>query len=358
MKEASEAHEAIKRVHVVTFLGALAAVIGVVSWMVGPYLLSLFLGGTMAMLCYPVFQWLRARSWSPRLAASAVTAFMLLLVAAPLAGFSFLAVKQGVAVGQEMADLKEFSPKALTAVLSRSNFIRTVIGDPGEVKARLTSAIQSAGQLTTAAVLKVGKGIPEFLLQLALALIAFFFFLLDGERFMGWLLGLGVFDRSVQEQMVESFRDTTVSAVLAGLAAAASQSALIVIGFLVLGVPGAFLAGGLTFIFAWIPVLGSAPASLAGLLYLYAQGSPFKMALMLALALGASVVDNMVPPMVLKGRADMHPLVGLIAIIGGLQMFGILGVFIGPIMAAMLIALLRIWPAVGGRFGITAAAGR
>lgn len=352
MNEAPAVHEVIKRVHVVTFLCALAAVVGVVSWMVGPYLLSLFLGGTQAMLAYPVYHWLRERAWGPRLAASAVTALMLLLVVAPLAGFSFLAVKQGIVIGQEMADLKEFSPKALTAVLSRSNLVQTVIGDPGEVKTRLTSAIQAAGQLTTAAVLRVGKGIPEFLLQLSLAMIAFFFFLLDGERFTEWILGLGIFDRGVQKQMVESFRDTTVSAVLAGLAAAASQSVLIVIGFLVLGVPGAFLAGGLTFIFAWIPVLGSMPASLAGLLYLYMQGSSIKMALMLALALGAGVVDNLIPPLVLNGRADMHPLVGLIAIIGGLQMFGILGVFIGPILAAMLIALLRIWPAVGGRFGI------
>lgn len=358
MKQAPAVHEAISRVHAVTFLGALAGVIGVVSWMVGPYLLSLFLGGTLAMLAYPVYQRLRAYAWGPRLAASAVTALMLLLVIAPLAGFSYLAVKQGIAIGREMAELKEFSPKALTDALSRWQLVRTVIGDPEVVSARLKSAIQAAGQLTTATVVEAGKGIPEFLLQLALALIAFYFFLVDGERFMEWLLGLGVFDRSVQEQMVESFHGTTISAVLAGFAAAASQSVLVVIGFIVIGVPGAFLAGGLTFLFSWIPVLGSLPASLAGLLYLYVQGSSLKMALMIAVAIGAGVVDNLVPPLVLKGRADMHPLVGLISIIGGIQMFGILGVFIGPIMAAMLIALLRIWPVVGDRFGIAAVAAR
>lgn len=352
MKEAPAPHEVIARAHVVTFLGALAAVIGVVSWMIGPYLLSLFLGGTLAMLAYPVYQRLRAAAWGPRLAASAVTALMLILIVAPLGGFSYLAVKQGIAIGREMSELKEFSPKAITDALSRWQVIRTVIGDPEVVSARLTSAIQAAGQLTTTAVLAFGKGIPEFLLQLALSLIAFYCFLVDGERLMRWLLGLGVFDGNVQEQMVESFHDTTISAVLAGFAAAASQSVIIVIGFIVIGVPGAFLAGGLTFLFSWIPVLGSLPASLAGLLYLYVEGSPARMVMMVAAALGAGLVDNMVPPLVLKGRADMHPLVGLIAIIGGIQLFGILGVFIGPIMAAMLIALLRIWPSVGARFGI------
>lgn len=358
MTEAPQPYAAPMRVHVVTFLAALAAVIGVVAWMTGPYLLSLFLGGTQAMLAYPVYRWLRAKAWGPRLAASGVTALMLLLVVAPLTGFSFLAVRQGIAIGREMAELKEFSPRALTASLSRWQVVRTAIGDPEVVNARLKTAIQAAGQLTSAAVMTLGKGIPEFLLQVGLALIAFFFFLLDGERFMSWLLGLGVFDRRVQDEMVESFRDTTIAAVLAGLVAAASQAALIVAGFLALDVPGAFLAGGLTFLFAWIPMLGTAPASLAGLLYLYAQGAPGKMMLMAALALGAGVIDNLVRPMVLKGRADMHPLVGLVAIVGGIQMFGILGVFIGPIMAAMLIALLRIWPAVASRFGIFPAASR
>lgn len=345
-----------KRLHLVTFLAALLGCVAVVAWMAGPYLLSLFLGGTMAMLTYPVHQRLR-ESLGPRSSAAAVTGLVLLLVVAPLTGFSVLAVKQGISVGREMADLKEFSPKALTAVLSRSDVVRAVIGDPRKVNARLMAVIQAAGQVTTAAVLKLGKGAPEFLLQLVLAFGAFFFFLVDGERFVEWLLGLGVLDRVVQKRLVESFRDTTISAVLAGLAAAASQAVLVVIGFLALDVPGAFLAGGLTFIFAWIPMVGTAPASLAGLLYLYVQGAPVRMSLMIALALAAGLIDNVVRPLVLKGRADMHPLVGLVAIVGGIQLFGILGVFIGPVMAAMLLALLRIWPVIGGRFGLVPTGG-
>ncbi|MDP3543426.1 MAG: AI-2E family transporter [Elusimicrobiota bacterium] len=342
---------AAKRLHLVTYLGALLGCVAVVAWMAGPYLLSLFLGGTMAMLVQPVHQRLR-ELLGPRSAAAAVTALVLLFVVAPLTGFSYLAVRQGITVGRQMADLKEFSPKALTAALSRSDVVRTVIGDPRKINIRLMSAIQTAGQVTTAAVLTLAKGAPEFLLQLVLALVAFFFFLVDGERFVDWLLGLGVLDRSVQKRLVESFRDTTISAVLAGLAAAASQAGLIVIGFLALGVPGAFLAGGVTFIFAWIPMVGTAPASLAGVLYLYVQEAPVRMSLMIALALAAGLIDNVVRPLVLKGRADMHPLVGLIAIIGGIQLFGILGVFIGPVLAAMLLALLRIWPVIGGRFGL------
>ncbi len=348
----------VKRLHLVTFLAALLACGALVLCMVGPYLLSLFLGGTLAMLAVPPYQWLLARKWRPRPAASAVTALLLLLVVAPLGGFSVLSVRQGIAMGQEMGELKEFSPKAMSAAINHTDLVQTVIGDPVVVNTWIKNAIQSAGQFTSAAVLRLGKGVPQFLLQILLTLVAFYFFLIDGGRFMEWLLGLGILDRNVQKQLVDAFRDTAISAVLAGLAAAAAQAALIAASFLILDVPGAFLAGSLTFIFAWIPLLGTAPASLAALLYLYSQGSSTKMIAMIALAISASVVDNLVRTMVLKGRADMHPLLGLVAVIGGIQMFGIMGVFLGPIMAAMLLALLRIWPVIANRFQIIPTADR
>ncbi len=333
-----------KTAHRINFVVALVAFVAVALWMIGPYLLSLFLGGILALVCYPSHCWLRKRTGAVA-AAGASTALLLLLVIAPLTVFSVLAVRQGIEIGGEMAELKEFSPRAITAMLSRSETVGTLIGGPAAVNARLKGVIQAVGQMTSAAVVKFGKGLPDFALQMALALIAFFFFLLDGRRFIDWLLGLDILDRAVQHKLLDAFRDTTISAVLAGLAAATAQALLISIGFLILGVPGAFLAGGATFILAWIPVAGSLPASLAGMLYLYTQGEPTKMLFMLALAAAASLVDNVVRPLVLKGRADMHPLVGLVAVIGGIEMFGILGVFIGPVMAAMLLALLRILPA-------------
>lgn len=330
--------------HRVTFLGVLLACVAAVVWMAAPYLLALFLGGMLAMLSFPVYTWLLRKSWRPFLAASAVTTLLLVLVIAPLTGFSILAVKQGIAIGQELAGLKEFSPKAITTALSRWQLVRTVVGDASHVNAKLKSVIQATGEFTTRAVLKLGQSIPEFLLQLTMTLIAFFFFLLDGERFVRWLLGLGVLDGHVQKQLAGSFRETAISAVLAGLAASGAQAALIAAGFLVLDVPGAFLAGGATFILAWLPLLGSFPASLAGVIYLNMQDEFFKMGVMVGIGVAAGIVDNLVRPWVLKGRADMHPLVGLVAILGGIEMFGILGVFIGPILAALLISLLRIWP--------------
>lgn len=352
MSKSTEVRDVTRRAHLVTFLVALAACLAAVLWMAAPYLLSLLLGGTLAMLAFPTYEWLQRRRLGPRLAAGLLTGLLLLVVIAPLTGFTITAVKQGVAVSRDLGEIKEFSPKALTRALSRWQLVSLVLGGPAEVTAKLTGAIQGSGKFAAAAIVRLGKGIPEFLLQLMLGMIAFFFFLLNGVQFMEWLLGLGIFDRTMQGQLVKAFRDATISAVAGGFAAAASQAVLICAGYLVLGIPGAFLAGGLTFIFSWVPVLGTVPAVLAGLLYLYVNGTSLAMALLAVIGLLAAVVDNLVQPLVMKGKSGMHPLVGLVAIVSGIQMFGIMGVFVGPILVAMLLSLLRIWPVIKIGLGI------
>jgi predicted PurR-regulated permease PerM len=156
----------------------------------------------------------------------------------------------------------------------------------------------------------------------------------------------------VRVKVVQSFKDTAISVIWATLAAAAAQSAVMLLSYLTLGVPAAFLAAGATFIFAWIPLVGSSPVWLVGAIYLYSQDAILKAILMVVFGLIAGLVDNFVRPMILQGRSKMHPLVSLVAIFGGIEMFGIMGIFLGPILTAVLIALLQIWLEVGRRFGL------
>jgi predicted PurR-regulated permease PerM len=68
----------------------------------------------------------------------------------------------------------------------------------------------------------------------------------------------------------------------------------------------------------------------------------------LAIILVASVItgliDNFIRPLVLKGGSDMHPLISLVAILGGVEFFGLLGVLLGPVIVAMFLACARVWP--------------
>lgn len=335
------------------FLGALFLCLGLVAWMIAPYLLALFLGGLLALLASPVHQRL-SRAIPPAAAAAVSTVLLLILVIGPATAFTIVAVRQGVALGQELADARELAPGALDRAMRRLPAALGAVRSE-ETAAQIRGSVRSLGLAATRAIVRLAAGIPQFLLQLLLALVAFYFFLLDGRRFVDFALSRAALAPDVRERLRRTVRDTALSTVLAGLAAATAQAALITAGYGVLGVPGGFLAGAGTFVLAWLPLLGSLPASAAGAGYLYSQGETGRMAAMIAVAVAAGLVDNLVRPLVLQGREGLHPLVGLVSIIAGIDMFGFLGLFLGPLLAAVAIALLDIWKEIGARYGVDVA---
>lgn len=339
------------RAHLVTYLAALLGAFAAALYLAAPFLLSLFLGGVLALLAAPLRRRLMSAGLGPRLSAAAVVLLTLALIVTPIASVGVLAVRQGVNVGRGVVEDRSLSPGRLTARLPLS--ARRLLGSPDEMRRRLREGLREAGGRITGAALVVTKAVPDLLLQLALSLLAFYFFLVDGRRFVDWLLGLGAFDRELEERLIRAFRDAAVSSVLAGAAAASVQGTMVLCAYLALGVPAAFLAGAGTFLLSWLPFAGSVPASAAAVAYLFSEGETVKAAVMIAWGALTSVADNVVRPLVLKGRQEMHPFVGLVAILGGIAAFGLLGILLGPILVAMLGALLGAWPVMRERLGMT-----
>lgn len=347
----SSAPEKTRRAHFYAFTTALLLLSAAFVWMIGPYLLSLFFGGLLALLSTPLYERLRRAGAGPKTAAGLTTALVLVIFLGPIAEFGYLAAKQGIIVGKQLSELQEFSPGRLTRLLGQTRVARAV-GDPAEINARVKEAIRAGGLGLTTVLVATAKGIPQKILQLLLALVAFFFLLMDGRAFVDFLLTRAAFEPDVQDELRTTFADMTRSTVLAGFAAAAAQAVVIWLAFLVLGVPGAFLAGAGTFFLAWLPVVGTLPAAAAAIGWLFAQDELGRMAVMIGFAAAAGTIDNLIRPVVLKGRSDLHPLVGLVAIIGAIDAFGMLGLFLGPLLAAVLGSLLELWPGVARRFGV------
>jgi predicted PurR-regulated permease PerM len=340
-----------RRTTLVAFLTLLIAVMVIMGLMVLPYMLAVTMGGILAVLAQPVFQRLTGHHVPPRVAAAIVVLGVVLVIIAPLAFFVTKAIQQGIAIGHGLAE-GGVSVRSLLDHVSGWAPIETLIGSPDAVEAQARRWMQSAGTSATATIVGLAAHLPTLVLQLALASLAGFFLLVDGHRLLGWMTDKIPIEADVRGQVVQSFQETAISVIWATIAAAAAQSAAMLLSYLILGVPAAFLAAGATFLCAWIPLVGSTPVWLAGAIYLYTQDAMLKAILMVVCGLMTGLVDNVVRPLILQGRSKMHPLVSLVAIFGGIEMFGILGVFLGPILAAVLIALLQIWPAVGQRFGL------
>ena len=340
-----------RRTTLVAFLVLLSAVLGLTVLMVLPYVLAVLMGGILALLSQPVLQWLTRHHVPTRVAAALVLLGVVLLLMVPLAFVVTKAIQQGITIGHNLAE-GGVSVRALLDHVSGWTPIETLIGSPDAVETQARHWMQSVGVSATATIVGLAAHLPNLLLQLALASIACFFLLVDGHRLRDWLTDKIPIAGDVRVHVVQSFQETATSVIWATLAAAAAQSGVMLLSYLTLGVPAAFLAAGATFLFAWIPLVGSSPVWLTGAIYLYAQDALLKALLMVVLGLLTGLIDNVVRTLILQGRSKMHPLVSLIAVFGGIEMFGLIGIFLGPILAAVLITLLQLWPAVGQRFGL------
>lgn len=344
------------RTPLVAFLVVLIVCLVGSFWMVLPYLLAVMGGSILALLSKRPFHLLLRAGLGPKLASAIVTLGVALLVIAPLAIFMKVAIEQGIALGHVLASNESLSLPSLLDRVNHWGPVQAVVPSPEALDREVRSWIQSSGKYGTSLILGIAGSLPNAFLQVVIALMSCFFFLLDGKRFSLWWEDKIPLERDVRSKVVRSFESTAVSVIWASVLAALAQSVIMLGAFLALQVPSAFLAAGATFVLAWIPILGASPVWIIGALFLYAKGSLVKVIVMVVAGLLTGIVDNIVRSLVLtgsgkkEGSGGLHPMVSLIAIFGGIGIFGILGVFFGPIVAAIVISLLQIWPSVAYRF--------
>lgn len=210
-----------------------------------------------------------------------------------------------------------------------------------ELQGRLVAELQAvavpAANATLGFVLKLIFGC-------VIMFVSLFFFLADGHRMSESIMRLVPLDIRHQHELLDDFTCTSRAVVLATLISAFVQGVLAGLGFWVAEVESVMLLTILTMVFAMIPFVGAlavwAPVSLWLLL---AEGRTWP-AVLLALYGGVIVSqsDNVVKPLILKGQSNLHPLLALLSILGGVTSIGPAGILIGPLVVVFLQTLLRI----------------
>jgi predicted PurR-regulated permease PerM len=176
-----------------------------------------------------------------------------------------------------------------------------------------------------------------------LMLFVLFFVLRDGSELARQLVPLLPVEEGRRSRLWQHLADT-VRAVFLGIGAAALlHGVLIGIGAWFAGMPAALLIGALAALFALIPVVGSALVWLPCVLFLASQGHTGA-AMFLAgwSVLLVGTIDHVVRPMLISGRASIPTLPVFLGVVGGLHAFGLLGLFVGPVVLSVLVALFRL----------------
>ncbi|QTD54775.1 AI-2E family transporter [Parasphingorhabdus cellanae] len=217
-------------------------------------------------------------------------------------------------------------------------------GDPATIRPQIEEAIGSSLEFLIAQAFNVGQGAFRFLLALGVMLYLTFFLLRDGRTLAAQIENVVPLSESKSRIFIDKFFVVIIATIKGSFVVALLQGTIGGLIFWALDIRGALLWAVSMAILSLIPAIGTGFIWVPVAIYLLVTGSIWQgVVLILAGIFIISMVDNLVRPILVGRETRMPDYVVLISTLGGLQLFGFNGIVIGPLLAALFIAVWRIF---------------
>jgi predicted PurR-regulated permease PerM len=216
--------------------------------------------------------------------------------------------------------------------------------DEGAQKLDLTEATQKATKVTAGWLGGLLSNSLKAVIQLVIMLFLLFFLYRDRQQALAALRLLLPLQQEEADYLLGRVSDTIYATVLGRLVVASVQAALAGLAYWALGVPGAFLWATVTLALSCIPGLGAFLVWLPVAIYLGVTDHWIKAVIMVAWGgLVVSTIDNVLYPVLVGSRLRLHAIPIFFSVLGGIALFGVPGLVLGPVILTIAISLLHIW---------------
>ncbi|MBL0726482.1 AI-2E family transporter [Piscinibacter sp. HJYY11] len=329
------------------FLALLVAVTVAFLWVIFPVFGAVLWAVTFAILFRPLQRSLRSSMrLPPAVAAALTTLLVLLLVILPAVVVSGFVVEEAAALVQKLRsgeiDLTALYRRMLGALPSWAT--RTLegagLGDLSSLQDRIKQTAADGSQPIARRLWTMGQGTLDFAVNFFVMLYLLFFLLRDGPELLKRVGRAVPLEPTVQQRLAKNFSTVVRSTVKGNVVVALIQGALGGIALLVLGIPGAVLWAVVMAFLSLLPAVGAALVWGPIAIYLLSTGQVAQGIGLIAFGtLVIGLVDNVLRPILVGKETRMPDWVVLISTIGGMSLFGINGFVIGPVLAALFIAV-------------------
>lgn len=323
--------------------------------MIRTFLTALFLGAILSGLMYPAYRtlcrWFGGREG---LASFAAVGLFVILLIGPVTAFLGIVANQAVHVTQTagpwidnmQAQLRQ--PGGLDALLDRIPWLDSLRPYQEQLLQKLGEVAGSVGAEVVDWLADVTTATVKVVFLLLLMLYAMFFFLKDGRGVLHKVLYYLPLSDEDERRMLDRFVSVTRAMVKGTFLIGIVQGALAGLAFWVVGIPSAAFWGTVMAVLSIVPGIGSALVWLPAAIYLLAAGQVAGgVGLILWCGLVVGTLDNLMRPWLVGRDTRMPDLMILLGTLGGLIAFGMSGVLIGPIVAALFIT---VWELYGESF--------
>jgi predicted PurR-regulated permease PerM len=332
-----------KRLGAAMFYGIVILLVYLVYLVFAPFLVPLAWAAVLVVVSYPAYEWL-ARRWGPVMAAIVSTVGITLIIIVPTLLVMIAFVRQGMGAVQSIqlqvanghfnwvndawARFQDMFPDA------GSDDLATSLRHYGELAAGFVAA-----RLGT-----ILRNSAVFVFHLGVTILAMFYLYRDGASMVARLREILPFEMAHRDRMLGDARELIFASVTSSLVAAVAHGALGGAAFAITGIKAPIFWGVMMGFFSFVPLVGSALIWVPVSISLMVSGHWGRgLILMIFCAVIVGSVDNVIRPWLISGRAEMGGLVVFISILGGIAAFGLLGVVLGPIIAASAASLLELY---------------
>jgi hypothetical protein len=321
-------------------------------YIASPLIFPIVMGAVIAVLFYPVLLRLEGKRVSTSVASGLLTFGITVIFILPTSFLLFFTMKAAL---QQLQTLKAtqmhgggttFFDSVLSSARFQS-FIKWVTDylplSVDELNSTFRDWAGGIGSKVTDFLGGVVAYLPGLTLALIVMVVSIYFWLVDGRRLLYFVRRHSIFTTHQTEKLIRTLEGICRSVIFAALLAGAAQALVEVGACVATGTPHAVLVGLCVFIASFFPVVGASPITLGlGIEQFFEPGRQTQGVILLICALVIMGIDNMVRPLFLRGSANLHPLLAFVAALGGLQMLGFLGIFLGPILAALFVATIQV----------------
>ncbi|MFP4117908.1 MAG: AI-2E family transporter [Candidatus Woesearchaeota archaeon] len=319
-----------------------------------PFLITIMTAGVLAYITYPLYKRLLSFVRLRYLAAFIMTLFVFVVVAAPisivgthiwneavegfgtLVGFADELLEEGGCEGSD-SSICVFANQVVTLYQSEffDRFIQDNIPD---------FSLVSSGQ-------GLIFSVTGFIFHFFITFFAMFFFFADGDSIAKGLKGAIPLKKDYKDMIINRFKSITSGVIYGQLMTSLIQGLLAGIGFYIFDIGSPVLFGLLTAFTSMFPIIGAAgvwlPAAIVKISYSFAiEDIPavwMGVGFVIYGTLIVSMVDNFLRPKFIGDKTRLHPILAFVGVLGGIALFGIIGLLLGPLVMALLVSTLEIY---------------
>lgn len=333
-----------QKIQSILFLIILAIFLALFLLLLKPYLTIIIASGALAIVFAPLYnKFVKLFKQKKTLASLASVIIVMLIVLAPLflIGFQVYQEASGLYGNLSGGNFSQFND-----LVNKAEKVIQKLSPGFSLNINAQTIFSPILSFTAGHLRGLFSGAAKILLDLSLGLIALFYFFKEGPSIKKYLFNISPLSDKNDNDVFIALKKTINASIKGGLLTAILQGFTFGIGFLIFSIPNAALWGTVAIITSLIPGIGLALIVVPAILYLIVVNK-FLLALgFLVWALLLNVIfDNIIGPKLKKG-AGLHPLIILFSVLGGISLFGPMGILIGPMIASLLIVLLKIYPEI------------